>query len=669
MLARSLHRSLPFLARPQQISYTKRYFMSTPVAATAPKRALSPNSPVRSTTSIMESSSTSTSALSNVESVQANKKIKMDEASTQNGPSASKATTVAQQPSQTPAPGGGGEAGARKSNKNKQGKKKTKAVKPGGAEEVGAFDVVEFLGPERVEALEEEAERSRVRDWSRNEAEKEWGFGAQGKSVQVRVVGLNAHGDGLAKLIPSGSTEPTRLVTIPFAIPGELVNIKVTRHEPDLLLSHSDLIDIIEPSEKRDAEVVELPGKGEPTLALQQARKKFGNRVQCQYFGTCSGCQYQPLAYSDQLEIKRTVLRKAFANFSKLPPRSIPPIGPTLRSPLEYQYRTKLTPHFQTPPTGPKKKQFKRKDKVGGGEEEEEVPTKKWELTIGFEQKGRKRVIDIEECVIGTKVINEAYQVQRAEVKKNIAKYKRGSTLLLRDSLPPRVAGVTKASTPPDVEEKHVCISDHHATVREKVGTNEFEQVAGSFFQNNSSILPSLIDCIAETVRAANPKTTHLIDAYCGSGLFAISLADQFERIEGVEIDKQSVKWARMNAEWNKGPGRGEVRFRDGKAEDIFGTIDFPADSTTILIDPPRKGCDELFLSQLLAFNPSTIIYVSCNVHTQARDIGWIVSQSNEKVEKEGKGKKGFWIESLRAADLFANTHHAEGLAILRREV
>ncbi|SCZ88347.1 BZ3500_MvSof-1268-A1-R1_Chr2-1g04351 [Microbotryum saponariae] len=655
--------------------------MSTPVAATAPKRALSPNSPGRSTASIMESPSTSTSNLSNVESVQANKKIKMDEAGTQNGSSAPKATTAAQLPPQTPAPGGGG-AAARKSNKNKQGKKKIKAVKPGGAEEVGAFDVVEFLGPERVEALEEEAERSGVRDWSRKEAEKEWGFGAEGKSVQVRVVGLNAHGDGLAKLIPSGSTEPTRLVTIPFAIPGELVNIKVTRHEPDLLLSHSDLIDIIEPSEKREAEIVELPGKGEPTLALQQARKKFGNRVQCQYFGTCSGCQYQPLAYSDQLEIKRTVVRKAFANFSKLPPSSIPPIGPTLRSPLEYQYRTKLTPHFQTPPTGPKKKQFKGKDKVGGGEEEE-VPTKKWELTIGFEQKGRKRVIDIEECVIGTKVINEEYKVQREEVKKrvislelpyrNIAKYKRGSTLLLRDSLPRRAAGVTKASTPPDVEEKHVCISDHHATVREKVGTNEFEQVAGSFFQNNSSILPSLIDCIAETVRSANPKTTHLIDAYCGSGLFAISLADQFERIEGVEIDKQSVKWARMNAEWNKGPGRGEVGFRDGKAEDIFGaslhTIDFPADSTTILIDPPRKGCDELFLSQLLAFNPSTIIYVSCNVHTQARDIGWIVSQSKEKVEKEGKGKKGFWIESLRAADLFANTHHAEGLAILRREV
>jgi hypothetical protein len=98
-------------------------------------------------------------------------------------------------------------------------------------------------------------------------------------------------------------------------------------------------------------------------------------------------------------------------------------------------------------------------------------------------------------------------------------------------------------------------------------------------------------------------------------------------------------------------------------------TITFPPALTTILIDPPRKGCDDLFLSQLLAFNPATIIYVSCNVHTQARDIGWIVRESEKKVKEEGKGKKGFWIESVRAADLFANTHHAEGVAVLRREL
>jgi tRNA (uracil-5-)-methyltransferase len=113
--------------------------------------------------------------------------------------------------------------------------------------------------------------------------------------------------------------------------------------------------------------------------------------------------------------------------------------------------------------------------------------------------------------------------------------------------------------------------------VREQVATNEFEQQAGSFFQNNNSILPSLLDYIKDAVgvkpSGSDPSKnkTYLVDAYCGSGLFAISLADQFDRIEGVEIDKASIKWAKKNADYNKGEGRGEIGFRDGKAEAIFG--------------------------------------------------------------------------------------------------
>lgn len=159
----------------------------------------------------------------------------------------------------------------------------------------------------------------------------------------------------------------------------------------------------------------------------------------------------------------------------------------------------------------------------------------------------------------------------------NIASFKRGATILLRDSLPPRAEGVVKSLTAEPSTEAHVCITDHHATVREQVGTVEFEQIAGSFFQNNSSILPPLMDYIAHAVRPADagPRDptvkSYLVDAYCGSGLFALSLADQFDHIEGVEIDKTSIKFAKKNAEWNKGPGRGEVGFRAGMAEDIFG--------------------------------------------------------------------------------------------------
>lgn len=157
--------------------------------------------------------------------------------------------------------------------------------------------------------------------------------------------------------------------------------------------------------------------------------------------------------------------------------------------------------------------------------------------------------------------------------RSNISAYKRGATILLRDSLPPRSADATTKPSPykPSAE-PHVCITDHHATVREQVGPNEFEQQAGSFFQNNNSILPSLLAYVKEAVGPRGPGAPErfLVDAYTGSGLFAISLADMFDRIEGVEIDKASIRWAKRNADFNRGEGRGQVGFRDGKAEQIF---------------------------------------------------------------------------------------------------
>lgn len=150
----------------------------------------------------------------------------------------------------------------------------------------------------------------------------------------------------------------------------------------------------------------------------------------------------------------------------------------------------------------------------------------------------------------------------------------------MRDTLPPRPADAVAKATPyVPSEEPHVCITDHHATVREQVGPNEFEQQAGSFFQNNNSILPSLLDYVKDVVgpRPTDGQKRYLVDAYTGSGLFAISLADMFDRIEGVEIDKASIKWAKRNAEYNRAEGRGEVGFRDGKAEEIFKvSLHFP---------------------------------------------------------------------------------------------
>lgn len=116
-----------------------------------------------------------------------------------------------------------------------------------------------------------------------------------------------------------------------------------------------------------------------------------------------------------------------------------------------------------------------------------------------------------------------------------------------------------------------------------------------------------------------------------------------------------SIKYAKINAEIN---GLKNIRFLAGSAEAIFEDLTFDASKTTILIDPPRKGCDEAFLKQLLAFSPKRIVYVSCNVHTQARDVGYIVKESGEKYQ----------VDSIRGCDLFPQTYHVEALAVLSKK-
>lgn len=122
-----------------------------------------------------------------------------------------------------------------------------------------------------------------------------------------------------------------------------------------------------------------------------------------------------------------------------------------------------------------------------------------------------------------------------------------------------------------------------------------------------------------------------------------------------MEITAESIDFARRNATLNSIPN---VRFLAGNAEDIFGTISYPPARTTVVIDPPRRGCDEAFVKQLVKLGPEQIVYVSCNVHTQARDVGQIVRGS------EG----GYEVVSVRGADLFPQTYHVEGVCVLRRK-
>ena len=202
--------------------------------------------------------------------------------------------------------------------------------------------------------------------------------------------------------------------------------------------------------------------------------------------------------------------------------------------------------------------------------------------------------------------------------------------------------------------------------MREKVGDKVFEYPANSFFQNNNSVLVPLTSYVRDAIFAADgtsdkPRPTHLVDAYCGSGLFAISLSDNFQKAVGIELSADSIRSATHSAALNG--CQDKCSFLAGDAANIFSVVkdtqDFPRDRTVLIIDPPRKGTDENFIGQMMEFGCEVVVYVSCNVHTQARDIGAILG-------KETKDGRKYVVESLRGFDLFPQTAHVESVAVLR---
>ncbi len=401
------------------------------------------------------------------------------------------------------------------------------------------------------------------------------------QEVDLTVESLSNLGVGIAKVdIPAsqeeGETETTKwVVFIPFALPGEKIVARIFRNDNNC--SQGDLLKIVKPS----------PHRIDP---------------KCPLFGECGGCQYQHVNYPTQLEWKTRQVAELLQHMAKIDH----PVLPAIPSPKEWNYRSKLTPHFQKPKNG----------KIEA---------------IGFLRNGRRNsILDVPQCPIAMDEINEAMPELRKLAHQNAKQYKKGVTMLMR-------------ATEGRVETNHRAIATEH------VGDLSFNFLAGDFFQNNPFILPSFTKYAANQASKCGVK--YLVDAYCGSGLFAVSLAANFEQVAGVEVSETAADWARANARQNNIKN---VTFKAASAEAIFADIDFPADETTVVIDPPRKGCNEEFLNQLFAFSPSRCIYISCNPSTQMRDLKFFIEAS-------------YVLEEVQPFDLFPQTRHLECVAVLRK--
>ncbi|KAK8095018.1 tRNA (uracil-5-)-methyltransferase [Apiospora hydei] len=490
---------------------------------------------------------------------------------------------------------------------NKKMRKRERDMKSGSHEEILALDIKALLDEDASAAAEEPP------------------LPEQGSHIDVEVVELSSTGDGLAQL--KGSKQ---VYVVPFSVPGDVVKVKAYRHMQEGY-TIADFISIVKPSPLRD-----------------------DSRISCKYFATCSGCQFQMLDYAEQLRLKRRIL--------------IPTIQDTIGSPLQYGYRTKLTPHFDGPSGWSRgKNPFTSRP------------------PIGYMPKGSRKTIDIEDCPIGTDAVRVGMKKERERMETEFGKYTRGSTILLRESTKriPKDAAAAAApesessSIPSDAvvveSDRHTdyktCVTDNKGMSTEYIDDFVFHNPAGSFFQNNNSILPPSPTTSASTSSPSPTPTLppYLVDAYSGSGLFTITLSSQFKQSVGIDIAEQSIEYARKNATANRLPDS-QAKFIAADANELFQSLgSYPPDETVVMLDPPRKGCDANFINQLLRFGPKRVVYVSCNVHTQARDVGHLVrGETGEAGQEVVGGKKGgkkvrYDIESLIGFDFFPQTGHVEG--------
>lgn len=231
-------------------------------------------------------------------------------------------------------------------------------------------------------------------------------------------------------------------------------------------------------------------------------------------------------------------------------------------------------------------------------------------LDVGFLPAQSRFVVDIDECLIAEPAINEQLKHVRAN--------------------PPPRGGLK---------------------VVLRIAPEGWDVPRDSFFQNNFFLLPKLVETVRERLRASGTK--FLIDAYCGVGFFSIELADLVEKFVGVEIDAQAIKAARRNAA-SRNKTNGE--FLSGSTEEMLPQLltRFDADSTTIILDPPRVGCLPQTVELLRRIRPAQIIYVSCHPATLARDLNNLCAEGV------------FELDQVTPLDMFPQTQHVECVADLR---
>jgi len=321
-----------------------------------------------------------------------------------------------------------------------------------------------------------------------------------------------------------------------------------------------------------------IPGEAAIVLARQTRRNFYVATIEgivrespyrvsprCQYFGRCSGCQWQHIAYPFQLELKKGMVARQLAERGRF---ESPPVTHVLSSPEMWNYRNHA--------------RFTESD---GGR-------------LGFVHKDSREFIPIDYCHIMHPWINErlASLQGRCRGAHQVAmRYgvKTGSWLIQ-----PRLKDVEIETGQPFYEE-------------ELLG-RRFRVSSPSFFQVNTAQAERLFAVVRDSLRLSGSET--VVDVFAGVGTFAVLLATSVARVIAIEESAAAKKDATVNMS-----GLSNIEFIQGKAEDELPRLSQVPDAA--ILDPPRVGCQRRFLEALVKLSPRRIAYVSCDPFTLARDL------------------------------------------------
>ena len=454
----------------------------------------------------------------------------------------------------------------------------------------------------------------------------------------ILVTGYAAEGKALSK---TGG----KVIFIEGAVPGDTVDVLITKNKKDWA----------------EGKAVEI--------------KKFSEeRVEpfCIHFGICGGCKWQMLPYDLQLKYKEQEVKDVVKRIGKL---NDIPVLPIIGSEKTVAYRNKLEFTFSN------KKYLSQNELKDLGEDN-------WPGgALGYHvPKLYDKIIDIEECWLMEDVNNTIRNTLRGFAEKNNYSYydikehkgflrniviRNCSTKELMVNL---IFGYDDKKEIENISnyllEKVPAITTLVYTINPKwndsindlmpktfygkgyviemLGDFNFKISPKSFFQTNTKQAEALYNVVKEFASLKGTETVY--DLYCGTGSIGIFLSKNAKKIIGVDVIEDAIKDAKENAEFNN---LDCTQFFSGDVVDIcndeFFNLHGKAD--VVIVDPPRAGLHPKLINKLLEISSEKIIYVSCNVATQARDLQVL-------------GEK-YIVEKIQPVDMFPHTPHIESVALL----